>query len=84
MQRKMYGKHIVADPKICHGKLTFVGTRVMVWQVLEMLKEGTPWEEILRQWPDAFPREAIQEAVALSHRALLDHLDEYVLEFKPA
>ena len=34
-------KNIIADPAICHGKPTFKGTRVMVWQVLEMLVEGS-------------------------------------------
>ena len=29
------GKYIVADPRICHGKPTFNGSRVMVWQVLD-------------------------------------------------
>jgi len=44
-------KYIVADPKICHGKLTFRGTRVMVWQVLEMLAGGAPIDEILKAFP---------------------------------
>jgi hypothetical protein len=30
MQRKRLGRYIVADPEICHGKPTFVGTRIMV------------------------------------------------------
>ena len=29
---KEFGKHIVADPRICHGQWTFRGTRIMVWQ----------------------------------------------------
>ena len=28
------GQSIVADSGICHGKPTFKGSRVMVWQVL--------------------------------------------------
>ena len=43
--------YIVADSEICHGKPTFKGTRVMVWQVLEMLEGGALSEEIF----DAFP-----------------------------
>ena len=27
---KVFGRHVIADPKICHGKLTFVGTRILV------------------------------------------------------
>ena len=43
MKAKEYGrrervelaKHIVAAPEICHGKPTFIGTRVMVFELLE-------------------------------------------------
>jgi uncharacterized protein (DUF433 family) len=28
-RRKQLGRHIVADREICHGKLTFVGPRLM-------------------------------------------------------
>ena len=44
-------EYIVADSEICHGKPTFKGTRVMVWQILEMLKDGAPSEEILEAFP---------------------------------
>ena len=42
---------IVADSEICHGKLTFKGTRVMIWQVLEMLHGGMNIDEILSDYP---------------------------------
>ncbi len=44
-------KYIVADTEICHGKPTFKGTRVMVWQVLEMLEAGMPIKEIHEAFP---------------------------------
>ena len=44
-------KYIVADSEICHGKPTFKGTRVMVWQILEMLEGGMSIDEILRDYP---------------------------------
>lgn len=47
----MINKYIVADPKICHGKPTFAGTRVMVWQVLEMLSAGASTKEIIEAFP---------------------------------
>ncbi len=43
--------YIVADSEICHGKPTFKGTRVMVWQVLEMLESGASGEEIFEAFP---------------------------------
>jgi uncharacterized protein (DUF433 family) len=44
-------EYIVVDTEICHGKPTFRGTRIMVWQVLEMLKVGCGFEDILREFP---------------------------------
>jgi uncharacterized protein (DUF433 family) len=40
MSKKLIGRYIVADPAICHGKPTFRGTRIMVFQVLEMVAMG--------------------------------------------
>jgi len=49
-------QYIIADPKICHGKPTFRGTRIMVWQILEMLAAGETIEEILRNFPSITSR----------------------------
>ena len=43
--------YIVSNPRICHGKLTFKGTRIMIWQILEMLEAGANINEILRNYP---------------------------------
>ena len=52
MKKIIINKYIVADPKICHGKPTFKGTRIMVWQILDMLKSGMGSEEIIDDFPD--------------------------------
>ncbi|MEM3503516.1 MAG: DUF433 domain-containing protein, partial [Nitrososphaeria archaeon] len=44
-------KYIVIDTEICHGKPTFKGTRIMVWQVSEMLKIGYSFEDIVKEFP---------------------------------
>ncbi len=44
------GQYIVADLKICHGKLTFRGTRIFVADGLEMVAEGMDWELIIYEW----------------------------------
>ncbi|MDP2951634.1 MAG: DUF433 domain-containing protein [bacterium] len=44
---------IVADPTVCHGQPVFKGTRIMVWQVLDLLASGVGIEEIIK---DYFPR----------------------------
>ena len=84
MKRKLYGKYIVADPKICHGKLTFVGTRIMVWQVLEQVAGGMAWETIEEEWRGKVSKDAIAEAIRLASRAFMEHADEYVVELAPA
>ena len=72
------GNFIVADPRICHGKPTFKGSRVMVWQVLEALAEGESYDEIMAAWPGCVSREAISEAIRLSGEAFLSHAGEAV------
>jgi len=56
------GRYIVMDPEICHGKPVFKGTRIMVWQVLEMLRLGYNEGEILKQFP-SLTKEHIREAL---------------------
>lgn len=51
MRKVIINEYIVADPQICHGKPTFKGTRVMVWQVLEMLSMGEKSQEIVKEFP---------------------------------
>ena len=51
MRRILINSYILADSQICHGKPTFRGTRVMVWQVLEMLSAGESTKSILEAFP---------------------------------
>ncbi len=62
---KMFGRYIVAHPKICSGKPTFRGTRIMVADVLEQVAEGLAWETIIEEWRARITEEAIAEAVSL-------------------
>lgn len=66
MNTSYLGRYVVSDPRICHGKPTFRGTRIMVWQVLEMVAEGKPWEIIVDEWGGSVSKEAIAEAVHLA------------------
>ena len=81
---RLIGRHIVTDPKVCHGKPTFRGTRVLVSDVLEQVATGMAWETIVEEWNDSITTESIREAVQLASQALLKHADEFVLEAKPA
>ena len=77
---QLLGRYIVADPAICHGKPTFRGTRIMVWQVLEMVAAGMAWETIVGEWGGSITKEAIGEAVQLASKSFIDHAAEYALE----
>ncbi len=71
-QRTELGRYIVADPAIYHGKPTFKGTRIMVWQVLDDVVEGRSWEFICHtRWGGRLPLAAIAEAVKLAEEAWL-------------
>ncbi len=81
---QLLGRYIVADPKICHGKPTFRGTRIMVADVLEQVAEGIAWESIIEGWHDSITKEAIAEAAQLAREAFLKHTHEFILEPPPA
>ncbi len=76
MDANVDGKYIIADPRICHGKPTFRGTRIMVWQALEMLAEGMTWDAIVGEWEGSFPREAIAETLYAASKVFKQHFVE--------
>lgn len=59
---KEIGQYLVVDPEVCHGKLTFKGTRIPVSTVLTFLSTGYSVEDILRNWP-RLKSEAVGEAI---------------------
>jgi uncharacterized protein (DUF433 family) len=69
MRKKPLGRYIIADPEICHGQPTFLGTRVRVSQVLKQVAKGMDWDRIMWQWRGSVSREAIAEAVQLAGEA---------------
>jgi uncharacterized protein (DUF433 family) len=71
-KRKELGQYIVADPEICHGQLTFKGTRIMVKSVLYYVAQGQDWDWISQAYLGKVGREAIAEAISLASAALLE------------
>jgi hypothetical protein len=72
-ERIELGQYIVADPEICHGKPTFKGARIMVWQVLDDVADGRSWEFICgTRWGGRISLAAVGEAVKLSRQSWLD------------
>lgn len=65
MAQKLTSRYIISDPRVCHGKPTFRGTRIMVSQVLEQVAAGMAWETIAGEWRGDVTKEAIAEAVRL-------------------
>lgn len=72
-KKKVLGRYVVADPAICHGQLTFRGTRIFVADVLEQVARGMAWESIIDSWDGSVSEAAIAEAVRLAREALLTH-----------
>jgi uncharacterized protein (DUF433 family) len=82
--RLALGEHIVMDPKICHGKPTYAGSRVMVWQVLGELEDEEAWEMIRYNWNGSVTDPAIVASLLLALRMFLDRADALVVETVPA
>src|SRR5262249_8506912 len=49
-KKLVFGRYIVADPEICHGKLTFRGHRIFVAHILEDVAKGRLWKFIEEDW----------------------------------
>ena len=64
-------RYISVDPNICHGKACFKDTRIMVWQILELLEAGLSVAEITSEkyFPQLTP-EHIKAALQYAARAL--------------
>ncbi len=75
-KRIEFGEHIVADPEICHGQLTFKGTRIMVKDVLDMVAKGWDWKKISKVWFGKISHEAIEEAIKLASEALVEKAEK--------
>lgn len=56
---------ITSDLEICHGKPVITGTRIMVWQILELLAAGQKPEDIYREFP-SLPNASIEAALRFS------------------
>jgi uncharacterized protein (DUF433 family) len=70
MQPVEVGTYLVVDPEVCHGQMTFKGTRVPVDTVLALLAKGYSVDQLLRSWPE-LKRPAVEEAISLASQSLL-------------
>lgn len=72
MKRLEIGSYLVRDPEVCHGQLTFKGTRILVEMVLSYSAAGRTIDGALDEWP-RLSRDAVQEALQLATAAMLEH-----------
>ncbi|MFI5395559.1 MAG: DUF433 domain-containing protein [Candidatus Binatia bacterium] len=66
MARIEISKHLVADTRVCAGRLVFRGTRIAVGDALELLAAGYSIGTVSKQYRGMIPPEAVAEA--LIHR----------------
>jgi uncharacterized protein (DUF433 family) len=78
MKKREVGQYLISDPEVCHGQLTFKGTRILVRSVLAYIASGKSVDWVLSEWP-RLEREAVEEALRLATDALIERY-----EMKPA
>lgn len=69
---------IVRDPMICGGQPTIKGTRVLVLDILDWIREGESFENILKNFP-SICKEDIQEIVDYAKHIIDGEIIEYGL-----
>ena len=75
VQPTLVGNHLIVDPRVCHGALTFRGTRIPVETILYYLGTGHSLAHLRRSWPEVSPN-AIAEAVKLASEQLIEHYSD--------
>ena len=73
MNKADWQDRISIDPRVCHGKPCIKGTRIMVSVILDYLKAGESYDDLLREYP-TIAKEDIQAAIA--YAAWLAHEEE--------
>ncbi len=72
-------RHIISDPKICHGKPCFKGTRILVSTILDSLAAGDSIETLAREYP---PLKRTDILAAIEYASTLTKGEEYYLKRK--
>ena len=66
---------IVADSEICGGIPTFKGTRVMVWQVMELMGAGIAIDNILKDYFPQLTKPAIFSVMTYASKLIGEEKD---------
>lgn len=74
MARIEIGKYLVADTRVCSGRLIFKGTRILVSDALELTAAGYTPEAIARQYRGMLTPKKVREALALTRRGIVKEI----------
>ncbi len=66
---------VISDSNICHGKPVIAGTRVMVWQILELLETGEKPENIYKAYP-SLPKGSVESALHYAAELIKSEFDD--------
>ena len=61
-------KRISVDTQICHGKPVIRGTRIMVWQILDLIEDGLNFNEIIADYFPHIAKEDIKACVEYANQ----------------
>lgn len=61
-------ERIKIGPKVCHGKPVIRGTRIMVWQILDLLEDGLTFTEIITKYFPEITKEDIKACVEYANQ----------------
>ena len=53
-------QRINVDLRICHGKPVIRGTRIMVWQIIDLLEDGLTFDDIITKYFPHITKEDIK------------------------
>ncbi len=71
MSRVEIGRYLTTDSRVCGGRLIFKGTRILVSDVLELLRADFPPEQIIREYRGRLSREAVHEADTFNRKGIV-------------
>jgi uncharacterized protein (DUF433 family) len=81
MARTEIGKYLAIDTRVCGGRLIFKGTRIAVFDAIELVRDGYTPEEVADQYYGLITAEAVREALSLVRRKIVKEIS---VRAKPA
>ena len=78
----MFKKRIIINPEICHGKPVIRGTRIMVWQVLDLLKDSFTFDDIVTNYFPQLTKEDIKACIEYANQLVKNEEVHFVKESK--